>query len=111
MATCQTNKAAFINDLIGFFSCYNFCGRSTCVTPNNIPKIAVVFYRSGSRVRNWHLYPRILQELARTCKVETGRVCLLTHDRKCLAKVCLVILFILGESVKNIIVYSYLNSL
>lgn len=42
--------------------------------------------RIGSRQSNWHLYPRVLQELARVGKLDTGRACLLTHDRKCISK-------------------------
>ena len=43
--------------------------------------------RSGSKVRNWVLYPRVLLELARVARLGTGRVCLLTMDKKCLQKV------------------------
>ena len=46
-------------------------------------------YRSGSKVRNWHLYPMILKELARVSQIGTGRACLLTQDKKCIIKVCL----------------------
>lgn len=40
--------------------------------------------RSGSRMNNWQLYPRVLHELARTSRLDTGRACLLTHDHKCM---------------------------
>ena len=43
--------------------------------------------RSGSRMNNWQLYPRVLHELARTSRVSSGRACLLTHDHKCMLKV------------------------
>jgi len=42
--------------------------------------------RSGSRLTNWQLYPSILTELARVCKLGTGRACLLTHDKRCFMK-------------------------
>jgi len=42
--------------------------------------------RSGTRLSNWHLYPRTLQEMGRVCKPSTGRACLLTFDKKCIIK-------------------------
>ena len=44
-------------------------------------------YRSGSKVQNWKLYPKVLGELARVCKQNTGRACLLTQDKKCILQV------------------------
>ena len=38
-------------------------------------------------MRNWHLYPKALQEMARVIRPGTGRVCLLTQDKKCITKV------------------------
>ena len=43
--------------------------------------------RSGSKVRNWDLYPKALTEMARASRVGTGGACLLTHDKKCMIKV------------------------
>ena len=42
--------------------------------------------RSGSKMNNWHLYPKALTEMARCCKKDTGRACLLTQDKKCITK-------------------------
>jgi len=42
--------------------------------------------RSGTKLSNWHLYPRTLTEMARVCKPNGGRACLLTHDKKCIIK-------------------------
>lgn len=43
--------------------------------------------RSGSRWANRELYPRVLKELARVCRQNTGRACLLTQDKKCFVQV------------------------
>lgn len=40
--------------------------------------------RSGTRMNNQQLYPRVLHELARTSRLDTGRACLLTHDHRCM---------------------------
>ncbi|CAD5124910.1 DgyrCDS13157 [Dimorphilus gyrociliatus] len=40
--------------------------------------------RSGSKRNNWELYPKALTEMARVCKQESGRACLLTQDKKCM---------------------------
>ncbi|XP_061186507.1 tRNA (guanine(6)-N2)-methyltransferase THUMP3-like [Saccostrea echinata] len=42
--------------------------------------------RSGSKMNNWKLYPNTLMEMARACRVERGRACLLTQDKKCINK-------------------------
>ncbi|XP_062593310.1 tRNA (guanine(6)-N2)-methyltransferase THUMP3-like [Saccostrea cucullata] len=42
--------------------------------------------RSGSKMNNWKLYPNTLMEMARVCRVEKGRACLLTQDKKCINK-------------------------
>ena len=38
-------------------------------------------------MNNWKLYPGALMEMARVSRVERGRACLLTADKKCLNKV------------------------
>ena len=43
--------------------------------------------RSGSKVNNWTLYPNALMEMARVVRPVTGRVCLLTQDKKCMIQV------------------------
>ncbi|XP_013401372.1 THUMP domain-containing protein 3-like [Lingula anatina] len=42
--------------------------------------------RLGSTMDNRVLYPKALTEMARVCKPKTGRACLLTHDRRSIAK-------------------------
>ncbi|XP_051011007.1 tRNA (guanine(6)-N2)-methyltransferase THUMP3 [Acomys russatus] len=42
--------------------------------------------RTGSKKRNWNLYPACLQEMSRVCRPGTGRAALLTQDKKCFAK-------------------------
>jgi 23S rRNA G2445 N2-methylase RlmL len=42
--------------------------------------------KSGSRQLNWTLYPKALTEMARVCPPQTGRVVLLTHDKKVMKK-------------------------
>jgi ubiquinone/menaquinone biosynthesis C-methylase UbiE len=43
--------------------------------------------RMGSKFENWTLYPNALQEMSRVTTPKTGRVCLLTQDKKCINKV------------------------
>lgn len=45
------------------------------------------FGRVGSRKDNWKLYPAVMQEMARVAKLNSGRACLLTQDKKCMFKV------------------------
>ncbi|ELT94984.1 hypothetical protein CAPTEDRAFT_229121 [Capitella teleta] len=42
--------------------------------------------RSGSKMRNWVLYPKVLKELARVSRPITGRACFLTQDTRCFLK-------------------------
>lgn len=42
--------------------------------------------RVGSRKDNWKLYPAVMQEMARVAKLNSGRACLLTQDKKCMFK-------------------------
>ncbi|GAB1603356.1 THUMP domain-containing protein 3-like [Argonauta hians] len=42
--------------------------------------------RVGSRKDNWKLYPSVMHEMARVAKLNTGRACLLTQDKKCMFK-------------------------
>ncbi|XP_052831874.1 tRNA (guanine(6)-N2)-methyltransferase THUMP3-like [Octopus bimaculoides] len=42
--------------------------------------------RSGSKKNNWKLYPAVMYEMARVAKLNTGRACLLTQDKKCMFK-------------------------
>lgn len=42
--------------------------------------------RVGSRKDNWKLYPAVMHEMARVAKLDSGRVCLLTQDKKCMFK-------------------------
>ena len=44
-------------------------------------------FRVGSRLDNWRLYRCALEEMARVVRPGTGRVCLLTQDKKCMIKV------------------------
>ncbi|XP_071082717.1 tRNA (guanine(6)-N(2))-methyltransferase THUMP3-like [Haliotis cracherodii] len=43
--------------------------------------------RMGSRYNNLKLYPEALIEMARVCRPGSGRVCLLTQDKKCMIRV------------------------
>ena len=38
-------------------------------------------------MNNWTLYPNALMEMARVVRPVTGRVCLLTQDKKCMIQV------------------------
>lgn len=42
--------------------------------------------RVGSKISNWQLYKGMLQECARVVRRHSGRVCLLTQDRKCIIR-------------------------
>ena len=43
--------------------------------------------KSGSKQKNWDLYPKALMEMARVCHPQTGRVVLLTQDKKVMSRV------------------------
>ncbi|XP_046569139.1 LOW QUALITY PROTEIN: uncharacterized protein LOC124277485 [Haliotis rubra] len=43
--------------------------------------------RMGSRFNNTKLYPEALIEMTRVCRPGSGRVCLLTQDKKCMIRV------------------------
>ena len=43
--------------------------------------------KSGSKQKNWDLYPSALVEMARVCPPVTGRAVLLTQDKKVMSKV------------------------
>lgn len=53
-------------------------------------KEASIYYRLGSKAENSTLYPRALYEMSRVAKRKTGRVCLLTQDKKGINKVLIV---------------------
>ncbi|KAJ8301080.1 hypothetical protein KUTeg_020067, partial [Tegillarca granosa] len=43
--------------------------------------------RMGSKKNNIQLYPGALQEMARVCRLKTGRACLITSDKKCINQI------------------------
>lgn len=53
----------------------------------------LILFRVGSKMNNWKLYPGALMEMARVTRVEKGRACLLTQDKKCINKVGFVVIF------------------
>lgn len=59
----------------------------------------VVFFcflkRMGSKKKNWDLYPLCLREMARVCRPGSGKAVLLTQDKKCFAKVAMLMLQIM----------------
>lgn len=48
--------------------------------------------RMGSKKKNWDLYPLCLREMARVCRPGSGKAVLLTQDKKCFAKVAMLML-------------------
>lgn len=52
----------------------------------------MILFRVGSKMNNWKLYPGALMEIARVTRVEKGRACLLTQDKKCINKVSFVVI-------------------
>ena len=42
--------------------------------------------KSGSLIKNWELYPKVMLEMARVCRDRTGRAVLLTKDKKVVSK-------------------------
>lgn len=49
----------------------------------------------GSKKKNWDLYPLCLREMARVCRPGSGKAVLLTQDKKCFAKVAMLMLQIM----------------
>lgn len=64
--------------------------------------VLCMFWRMGSKKKNWELYPLCLREMARVCKPGTGKAVLLTQDKKCFSKVWLLPFF----SFFKIIIYN-----
>ncbi|KAK3102189.1 hypothetical protein FSP39_009469 [Pinctada imbricata] len=47
---------------------------------------SVYSFLMGSKQDNWKLYPGAMMDMARTCKVGSGRATILTQDKKCFNK-------------------------
>lgn len=62
-----------------------------CIVHKIMGKFLILF-RVGSKMNNWKLYPGALMEMARVTRVEKGRACLLTQDKKCINKVGFVVI-------------------
>uniref|UniRef100_A0A3P8PSC1 Ribosomal RNA large subunit methyltransferase K/L-like methyltransferase domain-containing protein n=1 Tax=Astatotilapia calliptera TaxID=8154 RepID=A0A3P8PSC1_ASTCA len=86
---------------IEFSSSFYICSGNLCSLPIRTSSVDIIITdmpfgkRMGSKKKNWDLYPLCLREMARVCRPGSGKAVLLTQDKKCFAKVAMLMLQIM----------------